>query len=192
MLVATLCLLVAASLLTTGCTGGTTADGESTGTVKPVGASMAGAVQKVIISRSALEARPLPWVLTTPESAVRSYLAWISYGYRIGESAVATPTMTGEQEVRFDSYNQMNLQNGKVIDQMLVSIDFGKPIVEKSRALLPAHEEWSYRYVSIAEVGKTLSGPFKASYDTTYTVLKNSKGDWQVDTVAVRAIGEVK
>lgn len=187
-----LCLLMSAPLLLAGCAGGRAGANEGTGTVPPRGANMAGPTQKVIIARSALENRPSPWVLTTPESAVRSYLDWISYAYRIGESSVATPTMSGEQEVRVDSYNQMNLQNGKVIDQSLDEIVFGTPVVKGARTLVPAREEWTYRYVSIADVGKTLAGPYKATFETTYTVTKSSRGDWVVDSVAVKAIGEVK
>jgi len=185
-------LLIVALLSVAGCTGAGSGATESSETVQPRGANMAGPTQKVIIARSALENRPEPWVLSSPKSAVRSYLDWISYAYRIGESSVATPTMSAEQEVRVDSYNQMNLQNGKVIDQALDDITFGTPVTRGARTLVPVHEVWTYRYVSIADVGKTLAGPHTATYDTTYTVTKNSRGDWVVDSVAVKAIGEVK
>ena len=153
---------------------------------------MAGPAQTVVISKQAIADKPEPWDLTTPESAVRSYLDWMSYAYRITESSAATPTMSAEQEVRVDSYVQYNLQKSQILDQTLKSITFGKPSVEGTTALLPAKEKWTYRYVSIKEVGKTLAGPFTASYDTTYTVVKNKKGGWVVDTVAVKALGDVK
>lgn len=191
---AVLLLVVAALLVTTGCSGGD-AEKKSSGSAEasaPVGANMAGPVQKVVISKQALANKPKPWVLTTPESAVRSYLDWTSYAYRISESAAATRTMSASQEVRVDSYVQLNLQKSRLLDQTLRSITFGKPVVESKRTLLPAEEHWTYRYVSISEVGKTIGGPYEASYDTTYTVVKNGKGGWVVDTVAVEAIGEVK
>jgi hypothetical protein len=157
-----------------------------------VGRNMAGAAQKVVISKQAVAAKPEPWDLSDPESAVRSYLDWTSYAYRITESSAATQTMSAEQEVRMDSYVQLNLQKSQILDQQLASIVFGKPSVEGTHTLLPARENWSYRYVSISEVGKTVRGPYKASYDTTYTVIKNQKGNWVVDNVAVQAIGDVK
>ena len=158
----------------------------------PVGANMAGPAQKVIISRQALESRPKPWVLSTPQSAVRSYLDWMSYAYRIAESSAATPTMSEKQEVRVDSYVQFNLQSSQLLDQTLQSITFGKPSVSSTSTLLPAKEHWTYRYVSISDVGKTKSGPYTADYETTYTVVKNKKGNWVVDYVDAKAIGAVK
>ena len=65
-------------------------------------------------------------MLTTPESAVRSYLDWTSYAYRIGSLASRRPTMTDPEEVRVDAYVQYNLQKNQVIDQTLTSITFGK------------------------------------------------------------------
>ena len=41
-------------------------------------------------------------------------------------------------------------------------------------------------------MGKTLRGPFTADYTTTYTLVKNKKGDWVVDNVKVKANGEIK
>lgn len=185
-----------ASLLAmTGCTSGTSGTAKSSGTAEasaPVGANMAGPVQEIIISKQALANRPAPWVLTTPESAVRSYLDWASYAYRVAQSSVATPTMSAAQEVRVDSYNQLNLQKSQVIDQTLQSIVFGTASVQGAHTLLPAREKWTYRYVSIKTVGETLAGPYFASYDTTYTVVQSKKGVWVVDAVEVRPIGTIK
>lgn len=147
--------------------------------------------QTVTISATAFQARPKPWVLATPKSAVRSYLDWTSYAYRITESTVATPTMSTGQEVHVDSYIQLNLQKSQLIDQSLVSITFGKPSVEGTHTLVPVKEKWSYRYVSTKEVGKTIAGPYSASYDSTYTLVKSGK-NWIVDSVEAKAIGAVK
>jgi len=174
-------------LVMTGCNG-------SADTNAPIGRNMAGPAQTVVIAKSALESRPKPWVLATPEAAVRSYLDWVSYAYRIAQSEVATPTMSPTQEVRVDSYVQYNLESSRLIDQRLVAITFGKLSVGQTHTIVPAKESWAYRYVSIkAPGGTTIGGPYTASYDTTYTVVKSHKGSaWVVDAVDVKALGKVK
>jgi len=195
MTVAVVCMAVAALIATAGCSRGDGAAGTgagSTETSAPVGRGMAGASQKVVISKQAVAEKPDPWVLSDPESAVRSYLEWTSYAYRIAESSAATPTMSAEQEVRVDSYVQLNLQKERLLDQLLQSIKFGKARVGTTSTVLPATESWAYRYVSIKDVGKTIAGPYTIGYETTYTVIKNDKGDWVVDTISVKPLGEVK
>ncbi len=189
-----LCAMLGVVSLTTGCSADKPADskgGASAEATPAVGANMAGPSQKVVISKQAVAAKPEKWDLSTPESAVRSYLDWTSYAYRITESSAATRTMSPEQEVRVDSYVQLNLQKSRILDQALASITFGKASIDGTRALLPATEKWTYRYVSIAEVGKTLEGPYDVAYETTYTVVKQ-KGGWVVDDVSVKALSEVK
>ena len=158
------------------------------------GTSMSGSADAatIVVTRAALESTPQPWVLATPESAVRSYLAWTSYAYRIGDSRVATDTMTGGEGVRVDAYIQLNLQKYQLIDQELASIAFGKPSIEGTRATVPAKETWRYRYVSTKDAGRTVAGPYSASYDATYTVVKSAGGRWVVDSAAVKALGAVK
>lgn len=156
------------------------------------GSRMAGPAAEVNVTPEMVADKPAAWVLTSPESAVRSYLAWTSYGYRIGQSQVAEPTMTGNQEVRVNSYTQYNIQASKLIDQTLKSITFGTPSVETSRAVLTAKEDWSYRYLSIKKAGKPIAGPYKASYETTYTVIQKGNGDWVVDSVDAKPLGTVK
>jgi hypothetical protein len=187
------CAACVALFALAGCsTGGAKTSPASVEASAPVGHNMAGPTQQVIISKQALANKPQPWVLSTPEAAVRSYLDWTSYAYRIAQSEVATPTMSAFQEVRVDSYNQLNLEQSRVIDQTPQSITFGKSAVEGTHTLVPAREQWTYRYVSIETVGKTLAGPYSVSYDTTYTVIQTKKGDWLVDSVKVKALGEVK
>lgn len=165
------------------------ASGEAT---SPAGQGMAGSVKKVVIPRATIDAKPTPPVLTSPESAVRSYVEWVSYAYRIAESVAATPVMSPQQEVKVDSYVQFNLQESRRIDQQLESITFGTAKLTSQRAVLPATETWNYRYISISDPAKILGGPYPASYETTYTVVKNDKGDWVVDSVQVKPIGEIK
>ena len=187
------CLACVALLAVAGCSGsqGTGPSSGSSDASKTVGAHMAGSAAEVNISPATIAARPKPWVLTTPESAVRSYLDWTSYAYRIGQSSFATATMTSYEEVRVDSYVQYNIQKSRLIDQTLKSITFGKANIEGARAIVPAKEQWTYRYVSIDTGNKTLAGPYSASYDTTYTVVKSGKG-WVVDSVKAKDLGTVQ
>lgn len=158
------------------------------------GAAMSGPAGSgtVIVTRAAFEAKPEPWNLTTPQSAVRSYLAWTSYAYRIGNADVASLTMSPDEGVRVDSYIQLNLQKFQLIDQTLGAFTISKPSIEGTRATVVTTENWSYRYVSTRTAGKTVSGPFTASYDATYTVVKTADKTWVVDSVAATAHGTVK
>ena len=131
-------------------------------------------------------------MLTTPESAVRSYLDWVSYANRNGQSSLATATMTPSEGVHVDSYIQYNLQKSRLIDQTLTSITFGTPTVGSTSTLVPTKEKWTYRYVSIAVGNKLVGGPYTVDYDVTYTVVKSSNGDWLVDSVDAKASGTVK
>lgn len=157
----------------------------------PKGYGMGGVDQDVALLAESIENEPEPWDLSTPESAVRSYLDWVSYAYRTTESEVASLTQSPYQLVRTDAYIQSNLQQERLLDQSLVSITFGEVVIDGETATLPAKEEWTYRYVSIVEAGKTLQGPLTASYETTYTLVKGELG-WVVDNIDVTTIGEVQ
>lgn len=153
---------------------------------------MAGPVQKVVISKTTVDAKPGPWALSTPQATVRSYLDWVSYAYRIADSSVASRTMSPEEGVRVDAYAQLNLQKSRLLDQRLETIVFGKASVQATATLLPAREHWTYRYVSISEAGKTIGGPYTIDYDTTYTLVRAGKSNWVVDSVKAKALGEAK
>jgi len=137
---------------------------------------MAGPHVDVHISQEALASSPHAWVLTTPQSAVRSFLDWTSYAYRIATSDVATPTMGANQEVRVDSYVQYNLEKQRLLDESLTSITIGSPTAESTHTVVPTHAEWTYSYLSIDTGNKVIGGPYSASYDVTYTVVKTAKG----------------
>ena len=187
------CLAGAALLVVAGCSGGTGASsGSKEATSAPAGRMMSGAVVDVNVTPEAMASKPQPWVLTTPESAVRSYLAWTSYGYRIGNAQVANPTMIGYELVRTDAYVQYNIQQNRLIDQKLDSITFSKQSTGATSTLVPAKEKWTYRYVSIKDAGKTVGGPYTATYDTIYTVVKSDKGTWAVESVQAEPVGTVK
>ena len=158
---------------------------------EPRGFGMGGVDQQVHLLASVVEDTPAPWDLTTPEKAVRSYLDWVSYAYRTAESEAASQTQSAHQLVRTDAFVQAQLQEQKLMDQQLVSITFGTPSIEGSSAVLPAEEEWTYRYVSITEAGKTLSGPHTANYETTYKLVQEEHG-WVVDDIEVKTLGSVE
>ena len=67
--------------------------------------------------------QPDPADLTTPEAAVVSYLDWVSYAYLLSDSSVATQTMTPWEEVRVDSYIELNRQQGRGIEQSLTQFE---------------------------------------------------------------------
>lgn len=192
---AALWLIAVALVVAAGCSGGSqpqTSSGESGEESATVGAHMGGPAVDVNVTQETVDNKPKPWVLTTPEAAVRSYLDWTSYAYRIGQAQVALPTMSSYEEVRVDSYVQYNIQKLRLIDQSLDSITFDEPSVEASSAVISAKETWTYRYVSIETAGKTLEGPYSASYDTTYTLVKSAEGTWVVDKVEAEALDTVK
>jgi hypothetical protein len=185
--------LFAVVLASAGCSNGAQASGKGASSEATASTSshMAGPAIEVHIPQSAVDNAPVPWDLRTPESAVRSYLAWISYAYRIGQSVVATPTMTPFEEVRVDSYNQFNLEKSRLIDQRLDSITFGAKSTGATSTLVPAKEKWTYSYLSVAEGNKSLGGPYSVSYDSTYTVVKTARG-WLVDSGVAAPEGTIK
>jgi hypothetical protein len=153
---------------------------------------MAGPAAEVHVTEAAVAAMPKRWVLTTPEDAVRSYLDWTSYAYRLGQSAVATSVMTPKQGVRVDAYCQFNIEKKRLIDQRLTSLTIGKVVAGSTSTVVPVKEEWSYSYLSTESGNKAIGGPYTASYDSTYTVVKNKKGLWVVDSLKATARGTVK
>lgn len=133
---------------------------------------------------------PAPWDLATPESAVGSYLEWVSFAYRMADSDIPTATMTPEEAVRVDSYIQLNRMEGKGIEQSLDSFEVTSVLEEPASAILTARESWRYRYFSL-ETLAYLTGEYAASYDTTYTLVPGPDG-WLVDTVEATPDAEVK
>ncbi|MHB1016876.1 MAG: hypothetical protein ACYC2X_03155 [Coriobacteriia bacterium] len=130
---------------------------------------------------------PAPWDLTTPELAVRSYLDWVSFSYRMANSEIPTATMTPGESVRVDSYIQLNRMEGKGLEQALESIELMPVSEDASSAVLTAREEWAYRYFSL-ETLEYLSELTRESYETTYTLVKDAPG-WLVDRVEAQVTG---
>jgi hypothetical protein len=133
--------------------------------------------------------QPTPWDLSTPELAVRSYLDWVSFSYRMANSEIPTATMTPEEGVRVDSYIQLNRMEGNGIEQFLETFEVVSVSEEASSAVLTARESWRYRYFSL-ETLEYVSEEFRASYATTYTLVPGADG-WVVDAVEAAAEGEI-
>lgn len=133
---------------------------------------------------------PAAWDLSTPESAVKSYLSWVSFSYRMANSEIPTATMTPEEGVRVDSYIQLNRMEGKGIEQTLDAFEITSASQDTSSATVTARETWAYRYFSLDTL-KYVSEPLSASYDTTYRLVLDQAG-WLVDSVKAEAKGEVQ
>lgn len=134
--------------------------------------------------------QPAAWDLSVPETAVRSYLDWVSFSYRMANSEIPTATMTPEESVRVDSYIQLNRMEGKGIEQSLDTFQVVSVDEQTSRAVLVAREVWRYRYFSLDTL-RYVSEPLSASYETTYT-LTGEPGRWLVDRVEASAAGDVQ
>ena len=115
-----------------------------------VGAQHGRPVVDVHVTPEAVASKPKPPVLTTPESAVRSYLDWVSYAYRIGVSDVAHA---------HDDHPRRGpgrlLHPVQPPEEPAYRPDARRRSPSASRAsrrasaVVPAKEKWTYRYVSI-------------------------------------------
>ncbi len=178
-----LCAVLAAPLLLVGCSGGEAgpqADrprsseltpGEFPDDVPPVA-----------------EAPPPP-MLRDPETAVYSYLRWITYAYRVLNSDVATHAFSVYEEVRVNSYVELNRQEGRAIDQRLLDFQVKDVQTVGETATVAVDETWTYRYIDIKTV-KYSSPIHTVTYDTTYTVVNTEGKGWLVDKVEASARGE--
>jgi hypothetical protein len=133
---------------------------------------------------------PAPPDLSSPAAAVRSYVAWVAFGYRAGNAELASATMTPDEFVRVDAYVELNRQKGRRLDERVVSMTARGASVETSRATLAFGEEWRYSYLSLTG-DSTVAGPYSVSYDTTYTLVQPSPGRWLVDAVQAQPLGPV-
>lgn len=188
--IVTACCLIMVLALGLGVSAGCTSD-EAGGEAETAGAGMGGPTVEVQVTEEALASEPEALDLSTPEAAVRSYLDWSSYAYRIAQPRVALPTMTSYQEVRVDAYIQYNIQKGRLIDQTLISLDVQDVREGEESAEVVVKERWSYNYVSVRNAGEIISGPHEAEYDAVYTVVKQGD-DWVVDAVEATPLGPVE
>jgi hypothetical protein len=187
---------IVALISAAGCGGASQAKSSATGgsstSAADRGLHMSGPAVDVHIPAAVLAAQPKKWDLSTPESAVRSYLDWTTYSYRVANSDASSLTATAQEGVRVDSYVQYNIQKKQLIDQTLTRITFGKPTTEATHTLVATTEDWKYSYLSIAQGNPVLRGPFTVSYDVVYTLLKTPGNAWVVDSVKATPKGQVK
>jgi hypothetical protein len=132
---------------------------------------------------------PPPPMLRNPETAVFSYLLWISFAYRTLNSDVATHAFSEWEEVRVNSYVELNRQESRAIDQRLIKFEPEVVRTEGATATVAAREEWVYRYISTAD-GSYSSPVNTASYNTTYTVVNKEGKGWLVDKVEATPVGD--
>lgn len=133
--------------------------------------------------------RPRPVDRSTPQAALRSYLEWTTFAYRMIDSDLASSTASPDEGVRVDSYVELLKERGRSIDQHLASFDIVRQSIEGTHALIATRESWEYRYFSLD--GKTyLSPAYSTSYDTTYT-LEQQGGGWVVSNVEAQALNAV-
>jgi len=131
---------------------------------------------------------PPPPMLRKPEQSVYSYLTWISYAYRILDSDVASMAFSPFEEVRVNSYVELNRQQKRAIDQRLVGFEVKSAESKGSTATVAARETWRYRYIDIS-TGKYNGAVNEVTYDTTYTVVSYPDKGWLVDSVKATAVG---
>lgn len=127
--------------------------------------------------------------LSTPEAAVRTYLDFTSFAYRMANSDVASRAASPWEGVRVDSYIELNREKDRGIEQMLVRFDERSQSREGTRVVVSAHEEWRYRYFTLS-TRRYASQMYSASYDTTYTLIKDPTG-WLVDKVEAKDLSPV-
>lgn len=140
------------------------------------------------------EARPpAPPALADPEGAVRSYLAWVSYAYLIGDFQVAESVMTADEAVRVDAYIELNRQAGKRIEQQVQALELHRVDSGEvtASATVAGREQWRYRYLS-ADGRRALTEWYTSSYETTYTLLADDRGRWLVTSVMATPLTEVR
>jgi len=129
--------------------------------------------------------------LSTPESAVRTYLDWISHAYRIKNSHVAWDYMTSWEFVRVDAYMQKNLAAGRGIDQQLTAFDITQVTGSETTKSVDTYEGWTYRY--FGSDGEYISEELTATFTNRYTVVRDAQRNlWLVDKVYVVPKGEVE
>jgi len=127
----------------------------------------------------------------TPREAVESYLAWVAFAYEMADSDVATMSFSPAEEVRVNSYVQLNKEKGQRIRQRLLSFSQGQASMVGTITLVPARERWDYQYLELTSA-RSVSTTYSVSYDVTYTLVPRDEGGWIVDAVEATPLGHVK
>lgn len=135
---------------------------------------------------------PAPPDLTSPRSAVRSYIDWTSLSYRMANSELSTRVADPWEHVRVDSYIQLNREQNRAIEQTLVAFRVVSLSTRDGTATLAARERWRYRYFAI-DTRRYLGPRHMVRYETTYTVARQRDGGhWLVSRVGARALDPVR
>jgi hypothetical protein len=127
--------------------------------------------------------------LSTPENAVRSYLDWTTFAYRMLNSDVVTATTDPWEYVRVDSYIELNRQQDRGLEQILDALEIVTVSEEETTTLVVTREDWSYRYFSVETLTYSTEW-YQTSYEATYTVSQAEQG-WVVTGVDATALGPV-
>lgn len=135
--------------------------------------------------------RPADPDLSTPESAVEAYTDWISYAYRVSDSDVASHAVSAYQQMRVDSYIELNRQKQRAIEQQLVDASYRVLEREEPTATVAGTEAWTYRYVS-PDGNRYLGDISEVSYEVTYTVILEAARGWVVERVEVAPGADVE
>ena len=128
--------------------------------------------------------------LVTPESAVASYLDWVTLAFRLANSDLSTPTMTPFEDVRVDSYIELNRQENRAIDQTITVFEIEEVLTQEPTATVSAYEEWRYRYFTLDTL-VWIGEEEEVSFDAIYTVILQPDGRWLVDSVEATELTEV-
>ncbi len=124
---------------------------------------------------------PPPPMLRDPQTAVYSYMLWISYAYRTLNSQITTQAYDPFQEVRVSAYVDYNRQEKQALDQRILVAKVKSTESVGNTATVAMHEEWAYRYIDIT-TGKYKTPVTRVTYESTYTVVKQAD-NWLVNSV---------
>jgi hypothetical protein len=130
---------------------------------------------------------PLDTKQSTPQEAIESYLAWLTYAFRNMDSEVATPTMTPDLAQRTAYYITMNAADEKALNQRLDSLTFVQVEVQDTVATVKTNETWTFNYLSLRT--GNFDEPQVVRYEATYTVLMID-GIWRVQSVDVKSLDD--
>lgn len=118
---------------------------------------------------------------STPKQAVTAYLSAIPEAYLSLEVTVVAPFVTDRQEVREDSYIQLNRQEGKALEMALVSyrvLEAAEPSADASEAIVLTEEQWRWRYWDIRS-RKPATAWAQTTYRMEYSLAREGSG-WLV------------
>jgi len=118
---------------------------------------------------------------STPKQAVTAYLSAIPEAYLSLEVTVVAPFVTERQEVREDSYIQLNRQEGRALEMALVSyrvLEAAEPSADASSAVVRTEEQWRWRYWDIRS-RKPATAWARTTYRMEYSLSREGSG-WLV------------